>query len=231
MFLFWISAKTLLTRFPRVRGDVPSPGYGKTSAITFSPRARGCSCCPGPLAGTACVFPACAGMFLAFVYQYGKEHGFPRVRGDVPGYGVEAATGGAFSPRARGCSRFHYLHEMFDYVFPACAGMFPPTGTQVPSGAGFPRVRGDVPINNHVCLSFLSFSPRARGCSPGNRLTVIVLVVFPACAGMFPSLGLKLGCVSCFPRMRGDVPLPPVPYLEAAPFSPRARGCSCSSRS
>ena len=49
--------------FPRVRGDVPDPGYDLRGAAQFSPRARGCSSYPAWQRNNATVFPACAGMF------------------------------------------------------------------------------------------------------------------------------------------------------------------------
>ena len=71
----------------------------------FSPRARGCSvgCTGMPVALS--VFPACAGMFPDSEPLRIAPHGFPRVRGDVPGTGLYDNGGWLFSPRARGCSQ------------------------------------------------------------------------------------------------------------------------------
>ena len=71
---------------------------------------------------------------------------------------------------------------------------------------GFPRIRGDVPLEQS-----LREDPR---------------VVFPAYAGMF--LGRRIvGDRACgFPRIRGDVPYYTSTIEEPARFSPHTRGCS-----
>ena len=43
MFRIFSHARAAPKRFPRVRGDVPTPGYGISIPRLFSPRARGCS--------------------------------------------------------------------------------------------------------------------------------------------------------------------------------------------
>ena len=84
-------------RFPRVRGDVPSFHLAADQATRFSPRARGCSGVKGTMAGTAMVFPACAGMFLRIVLFLIGIRGFPRVRGDVPAWVIMFKRVASFS--------------------------------------------------------------------------------------------------------------------------------------
>ena len=43
-------------------------------------------------------------MFLCATRLVAATYSFPRVRGDVPEFLGEFISGGAFSPRARGCS-------------------------------------------------------------------------------------------------------------------------------
>ena len=90
----------------------------------------------------------------------------------------------------------------------------------------FPRMRGDVP--NQVTPSFLSssFSPHARGCSVPHGEYPNPVMVFPACAGMFPPLGTHRHRPPSFPRMRGDVPGRYRIEVHCSAFSPHARGCS-----
>ena len=151
--------------FPRVRGDVPQGRNTEKPKPRFSPRARGCSCTVTRTTSTVKVFPACAGMFLAFKLHILQGQGFPRVRGDVPTVQRMLGHASAFSPRARGCSDA------------ACdtAG----------EGHGFPRVRGDVPSCFLRFAPWVGFSPRARGCSPLTGFCTVSSNVFPACAGMF----------------------------------------------
>ena len=71
---------------------------------------------------------------------------FPRIRGDVPQPPGAPHHHSLFSPHTRGCSPGEQeLLEQFD-VFPAYAGMFLPSLRPVGGGGGFPRIRGDVPI-------------------------------------------------------------------------------------
>ena len=113
-----------VTRFPRVRGDVPVVCPHSCHRISFSPRARGCSYSAWAVLNRWAVFPACAGMFRFPAFRTASAKGFPRVRGDVPAAVSYTAPWWMFSPRARGCSggspRCHYHRA----VFPACAGMF-----------------------------------------------------------------------------------------------------------
>ena len=52
-----------LSRFPRVRGDVPRKPIARLYFDRFSPRARGCSDLKTSTQSLTMVFPACAGMF------------------------------------------------------------------------------------------------------------------------------------------------------------------------
>jgi len=133
---------------------------------------------------------------------------FPRVRGDVPIFSLDADRGTAFSPRARGCSGSRGFVVSAAAVFPACAGMFLTLNDLKQWLAGFPRVRGDVPPRVLFVRAAAEFSPRARGCSSMSSMSLSRNYVFPACAGMFQ--GVPVRCDS---------------KLE---FSPRARGCSSS---
>ena len=92
--------------------------------------------------------------------------------------------------------------------------------------ASFPRVRGDVPINELGHMLIPGFSPRARGCSAWGHRRYAALAVFPACAGMFHCACFRYRTENRFPRVRGDVPPGPVFSKTSSGFSPRARGCS-----
>ena len=94
------------------------------------------------------------------------------------------------------------------------------------SEMGFPRVRGDVPCFRYLRPGEYPFSPRARGCSQAFKLRSRWRLVFPACAGMFPHPHSRGSADYCFPRVRGDVPVPLSAQHGERAFSPRARGCS-----
>ena len=92
------------------------------------------------------VFPAYAGMFLPYVGAHNGHYGFPRIRGDVPTGWLVALGESGFSPHTRGCSRIDEERDRRHAVFPAYAGMFPPTTMVTPCSCRFPRIRGDVPL-------------------------------------------------------------------------------------
>ena len=91
-------------------------------------------------------------------------------------------------------------------VFPAYAGMFPLATVSPMRNASFPRIRGDVPQVYVLQAKKPGFSPHTRGCSLKLAQAIEKHGVFPAYAGMFLKLNPQHDKVSCFPRIRGDVP-------------------------
>ena len=159
--------------------------------------------------------------------QGGAHHRcFPRVRGDVPDSCTGWRASPMFSPRARGCSDRRRSRPCGDMVFPACAGMFRVTVAGITLHHRFPRVRGDVPIQNAFVATPPMFSPRARGCSGVAPAPHPWSGVFPACTGMFLRNPGTCHAHYCFFRVRGDVPVLPHVFHAIPQFSPRARGCS-----
>ena len=153
--------------------------------LKFSPRTRGCSLNLSETERLRIVFPAYAGMFPGDGTQGAQHPSFPRVRGDVPWCRGRGEWLWWFSPRTRGCSSHKHIKTFKNTVFPAYAGMFPPATRANAPIMGFPRVRGDVPPFDAVCLSAPMFSPRTRGCSLDTFLEAASVLVFPAYAGMF----------------------------------------------
>ena len=155
-------------RFPRIRGDVPLAAAQTIVPIAFSPHTRGCSGIATVLRAGAWVFPAYAGMFRVCRVCRRVLVGFPRIRGDVPGFMAMTAFKPVFSPHTRGCSEGEITYQGLVVVFPAYAGMFhTPTcrGKRCPR---FPRIRGDVPPSTMVNYRTTLFSPHTRGCSGGR---------------------------------------------------------------
>ena len=216
------------SRFPRARGDVPTPTPARVNPKPFSPRTRGCSagyCC----CGYCCpVFPAHAGMFRTKPTGGYGQHSFPRARGDVPSKKVYLTVEQVFSPRTRGCSLCLRSYGAPAAVFPAHAGMFPLFHTVKSLTNRFPRARGDVPTRITSGLVRRMFSPRTRGCSHHAKPCPLLRLVFPAHAGMFRSMKFSISSRYCFPRARGDVPPRGQNFGLLKPFSPRTRGCSAA---
>jgi len=70
------------------------------------------------------VFPAYAGVFLAFYFGTQKEKSVPRIRGGVPKGNRASPLAKACSPHTRGCSSYLLRMEERRQVFPAYAGVF-----------------------------------------------------------------------------------------------------------
>ena len=131
-----------------------------------------------------------------------------------------------FSPHTRGCSG--ELTELLenDVVFPAYAGMFRFTDVVDACVAGFPRIRGDVPLIPAMTEALTAFSPHTRGCSADRQLLRENNEVFPAYAGMFRRQHSRWLDQEGFPRIRGDVPRELTQASLPFAFSPHTRGCS-----
>ena len=68
------------------------------------------------------------------------------------------------------------------------------------------------------------FTPHARGSTQARRPMVACSWVYPACAGIDPSLGITSMLAACLPRMRGDRPAPGPDACGGHWFTPHARG-------
>ena len=108
---------------------------------------------------------------------------------------------------------------------PACAGMSPWDHGRRRRRAGFPRLRGDVPLGSWTAPPSGWVPPLARGCPLMERRVAQDAAGSPACAGMSlcPSLGAP--CLARFPRLRGDVPRSRWATARSAAVPPLARGC------
>ena len=175
----------------------------------FSPHTRGCSALGIWQPELRKVFPAYAGMFPWPPLWCSFRRRFPRIRGDVP------AALKPVPPSSR--------------VFPAYAGMFLKLNPQHDKVSCFPRIRGDVPKTRAKESAESSFSPHTRGCSVAPERRPMMLLVFPAYAGMFPMPGAADNTCHSFPRIRGDVPILSLFTIPPSWFSPHTRGCSAIS--
>ena len=130
---------------------------------------------------------------------------FPRVCGDVSKARRRMDSRSSFSPRMRGCFPGLTVLDDDSKVFPAYAGMFLGRSPLDIPFSGFPRVCGDVSELIPIQLADIGFSPRMRGCFSDSRRYFLILEVFPAYAGMFPSEIVSAEIDGCFPRVCGDV--------------------------
>ena len=172
--------------FPRVRGDRPQVQCSTRAGRLFPPRARGSSRYRPFGCLTVPVSPACAGIVPHRQYHHWRPWGFPRVRGDRPSKVAVVLDKHVFPPRARGSSLIGEVARQKPAVSPACAGIVHALRLNGEAPDGFPRVRGDRPVELGGVALAVWFPPRARGSSPLQASTRLSLVVSPACAGIVP---------------------------------------------
>jgi len=149
-----------------------------------TPHARGSTRTSTELTGAGGVYPACAGIHLMADRATERERGLPRMRGDPPQRcpmfpGLVAST-----PHARGSTRkLPGLLRPLD-VYPACAGIHPSTKTAGILVFRLPRMRGDPPVCAWRSRQPQQSTPHARGSTLIIPPQLVLLIVYPACAGI-----------------------------------------------
>ena len=108
---------------PRMRGDRPHAGHERRRSNPFTPHARGSTESSIDVCHPINVYPACAGIDLAFSAFSLHRSRLPRMRGDRPCCGRPGGTEGRFTPHARGSTVFVIGLRDGHPVYPACAGI------------------------------------------------------------------------------------------------------------
>ena len=111
-----------------------------------------------------------------------------------------------FTPHARGSTAAPIVKSQYTVVYPACAGIDLDSNGYYDGWIGLPRMRGDRPCRFARTLSFLAFTPHARGSTRGRVHGHRGLRVYPACAGIDLNLANLSTSLTRLPRMRGDRP-------------------------
>ena len=130
---------------PRIRGGGPCRANGKRDAGQSSPHTRGWSLGAEELADGAWVFPAYAGVVPQGRGLLLPRFGLPRIRGGGPVTVWLREFSLVSSPHTRGWSLEKAYREAAAAVFPAYAGVVPPSTTRTSSSRGLPRIRGGGP--------------------------------------------------------------------------------------
>ena len=214
------------SRFPRRRGDAPTPESANAKPAAFPPQARGCTFAKSSPAAGAVVSPAGAGMHPPPAHGCASRRCFPRRRGDAPLLVASWRKAGSFPPQARGCTSSVRRDPAIPPVSPAGAGMHPGSLRSHPGPPGFPRRRGDAPRVASPLTIRNPFPPQARGCTFAGHTDPIGRPVSPAGAGMHLRLTAVASTSRSFPRRRGDAPRPRPPACPSILFPPQARGCT-----
>ena len=137
---------------------------------------------------------------------------------------------GSFPPHTRGWTCPDRVPARRPGVSPAHAGMDPAIKSSKSVGVGFPRTRGDGPVEHPVGTLRVAFPPHTRGWTrraPGRDAPGCVS---PAHAGMDPGTAPRRSRTTRFPRTRGDGPSTEDRPLFPTEFPPHTRGWTLGQR-
>ena len=238
--------RTKARRFPRTRGDGPSPNSRSPSRVKVPPHPRGWSEIYGAYRKPPAVpphprgwslgsrlervrligSPAPAGMVPYYGPYAPAVTWFPRTRGDGPGIFMHAPDGQEVPPHPRGWSPSAISLPSSPRGSPAPAGMVPSPTSCASSHRWFPRTRGDGPGPEIVEPVLEEVPPHPRGWSPDGRRVALRHLGSPAPAGMVPSHRRAARRTPGFPRTRGDGPATPPTETLPPPVPPHPRGWS-----
>ena len=151
----------------------------------------------------------------------------PRMRGDPPVKEKAMRQEARSTPHARGSTLPKERRCSQGRVYPACAGihLLPPPG--IYSSCRLPRMRGDPPEISSTNKTHQRSTPHARGSTCKRMCMVIYRKVYPACAGIHPTISIFFISSSRLPRMRGDPPQVRTTWISWKPSTPHARGSTC----
>ena len=171
-----------------MRGDRPLFEEGNLRHVRFTPHARGSTIGMAVSTSAATVYPACAGIDPRYICSNPTVERLPRMRGDRPVAASDSNLWIKFTPHARGSTCHLYRTDSHIPVYPACAGIDPTSSTCCAGKSSLPRMRADRPWRqvSKSCLSW--FTPHARGSTACILSYSTKPEVYPACAGIDPSL-------------------------------------------
>ena len=206
MDLVQVEGSTIVTGFPRPRGDGPVLSGRRSGGRRVSPPTRGWTRPDDLLGNGRRGFPAHAGMDRKRGTDISRRPRFPRPRGDGPSIVVPDSLFRAVSPPTRGWTWVCSSTGVSSAGFPAHAGMDPARCWRSPHDPGFPRPRGDGPTGCPWFTDSCMVSPPTRGWTPDSPVDRRGRGGFPAHAGMDPNSLPPGRCPYRFPRPRGDGP-------------------------
>ena len=148
----------------------------------------------------------------------------PRTCGDGPSWSTAARSGSTASPHMRGWT--HLIAACLPLVtgFPAHAGMDLDLIIWPLTLLGLPRTCGDGPEDAWRLIDQDAASPHMRGWTQVAVSPVVLVLGFPAHAGMDPARARRSSYRSGLPRTCGDGPLHASSPVRPRPASPHMRG-------
>ncbi len=193
-------------RFPRPRGDGPPRHHRRVEGVEVPPPTRGWPLRAQYYWPHSDGSPAHAGMAPYPAITIWQPWGFPRPRGDGPVGEAFGASSPSVPPPTRGWPRHRHWWQHASDGSPAHAGMAL-AGRKCPGAVkGFPRPRGDGPLDTDVAAVWTQVPPPTRGWPLVPDPLAIAGLGSPAHAGMAPRIPCSCRRTSWFPRPRGDGP-------------------------
>ncbi len=211
-------------RVPRASGDGPSPRCRLGVSAMCSPRERGWTERGHVSRQRKVVFPARAGMDLRKWRAACKSCSVPRASGDGPNCEPGEGMVKGCSPRERGWTHGRTGGLLKIGVFPARAGMDLRGNRDSHTPCSVPRASGDGPVGRSPLAPLDTCSPRERGWTEQGPLFNRESYVFPARAGMDPTMATQALPSGRVPRASGDGPDRKMVAASTPACSPRERG-------
>jgi len=189
-----------------MRGDPPQGGNNAWVRIGSTPHARGSTLYRDRHSRGIRVYPACAGIHLSERMSFSVKFCLPRMRGDPPQLAIVSLSNQKSTPHARGSTLLSIQPVDSAMVYPACAGIHLSERPWTDQMRGLPRMRGDPPSWIKKAHKDQSSTPHARGSTHIHSSRQRAVCVYPACAGIHPSIRASSNSCMRLPRMRGDPP-------------------------
>ena len=189
-----------------MRGDRPLDGSPESIILEATPHARGSTPDRETEGGQVVGYPACAGIDPAPLQPDSDRKRLPRMRGDRPGNVQVSVVRRGATPHARGSTFVGFIDQALSQGYPACAGIDPTKPSRSNVTWRLPRMRGDRPHSSRTGTTSLLATPHARGSTLLRHRGGIVLLGYPACAGIDPTHRRRSAASIWLPRMRGDRP-------------------------
>ncbi len=192
--------------FPRPRGDGPISDPARRLILEVPPPTRGWPVVrvEGQRAGAGS--PAHAGMAPRRRAAARCARGFPRPRGDGPGWAASVTGEATVPPPTRGWPHVIGVDAQRMPGSPAHAGMARGYTVVAADNDRFPRPRGDGPQSLFALCGPPAVPPPTRGWPPDFKHARPAMHGSPAHAGMAPAMHRRAQTQPRFPRPRGDGP-------------------------
>ncbi len=171
---------------PRTRGGISGNLPHSFHANLSSPHTRGYFRLGNRLRVHIGLFPAHAGVFPVKLSSLSSKGALPRTRGGISTGITPSTVTLPSSPHTRG----YFLHSKRRTrprrLFPAHAGVFPPSPELYPHEYPLPRTRGGISASKRWKQITDSSSPHTRGYFHTTSAVKRFGLLFPAHAGVFP---------------------------------------------